>query len=146
MENSTFIKVTQFIDDNILYSSVWDEADGTVRIKAVNNSINLLLKMLPVRFKFTIEADLPIDIIANQSVWMLKIDDTVQRAELGITYIQMSGVAVNIHEKDLSIAPYVMKALNISPDPVTGGITVRKVCGYSGRTIGTPYSRYRKEQ
>ena len=144
MNSQTFIDVTAYIDESIYHSSVWDEADETVQKKAVNNCISLLTVILSKYF--ATEADIPVNILANQVVWFVRIDDTFLRAEMGATYIQMSGVMVNIKDKDRSIAPFVMDSLGITPDPITGGVTRRKVGSYAGRYIGTPDSRLRREQ
>jgi hypothetical protein len=137
----TFEAVSTFIEDNIFHSSVWDEADSTSRAKAVNNCIDTLLIIL--NDYFTVEADIPVNILSNQVVWFMRVDDTFLRAEMGATYIQMAGVMVSIKDKDISIAPYVLNALNITPDALTGGISKRKVGRYIGRYVGTIESIYR---
>lgn len=144
MNSQTFLDVSQYITESVYHSAIWDEADDTLRRKAINNSIELLI--IRLGDYFTVEADIPSNILAHQTVWFMRIDDTFLRAEMGASYIQMSGVMVNIKDKDRSIAPYVMDALGISPDPVTGGITKRKVGSYAGRIVGTPDSLYRREQ
>lgn len=137
-----FLEIGSFIDENILHSSVWDEAEEKIRKKAVNNSALTLKKLLPKYFPDSDE--IATDILANQVVWMLRIDDTFLRAEMGASYIQMSGVMVNIENKDRSIAPYVMGVLNISPDALTKGLTKRKVGRYSGKENGSDYSVFRR--
>lgn len=144
MNSQTLTDVTAYIDENIYHSAIWDEADATTRAKAINNCIALLTTLLKAYYK--VEADIPVDILAHQTVWFMRIDDTFLRAEMGASYIQMAGVMVNIKDKDRSIAPYVMDTLGITPDALTGGITKRKVGRYSGRKIGTPDSLLRREQ
>lgn len=142
MADDTLTAVTDYIDDNIYHSSVWDEANSTARSKAINNSIDLLIRGLDGRY--SAEEDIPINILANQVVWFMRIDDTFLRAEMGASYIQMSGVMVNLKDKDLSIAPYVLDCLGISPDPITGGVTKRKVGRYiTSPTVGTDISIFR---
>lgn len=135
--------VGAYIDANIFHSGVWDEADVTQRTKAVNNCVALLTATLPKYFP-TVD-DIEDDILANQVVWFMRIDDTFLRAEMGATYIQMSGVMVNIKDRDRSISPYVLDRLGISADAITGGVTKRKVGSYSHRVIGTPFSTLRNE-
>lgn len=136
--------VNLYVANNLLHSSVWDEADVVRRTKAVNNAVRVLLSRLPDKFK--LETDISTELLAQQAVWMLRIDDTFLRAEMGITYVQMSGVMVSIDQKDLSVCPFVLNALNISLDPFTKGITHRKVASYTGtRTVGTPESIMRRE-
>lgn len=135
-------EVNEFIQTTILHSAVWDEADTNTRGKAVNNAAWTLSKYLPK--DCPIIEEIPTDLLANQTIWLLRIDDTFLRAEMGATYIQMSGVMVNIQDKDRSIAPYVFTALGITPDPRTGGLTKRKVGSYNSRKLGTDESIYRK--
>lgn len=131
-----------FIEENILHSSVWDEANENTRTKAINNSVLTLTRMLS-RY-FPIAEEIPEDIIANQTIWLLRVDDTFLRADMGATYIQMSGVMVNIKDRDRSIAPYVLDVLDITPDPNTGGLTRRKVGRYTGREVGSDYTLFRR--
>ena len=144
MTSETLSAVTQYIYDSVYHSSIWDESTDVIRSKAINNCIALLTIIL--KKYYLVEADIPVDVLSHQVVWFMRIDDTFLRAEMGASYIQMSGVMVNIKDKDRSIAPYVMDALGITPDPVTGGVTRRKVGSYAGRYIGTPDSRLRREQ
>lgn len=137
-------ELNSYIVNNVYHSSIWDEAQETMRIKAVNNSIVILLNVL--KKYYSSESEIPVDVIAHQTVWFMRIDDTFLRAEMGATYIQMAGVMVNIKDKDRSIAPYVIDKLGITPDAITGGVTRRKVGRYSSRDIGTSQSIYRKEQ
>lgn len=144
MNSQTLIDVTEYIDESIYHSAIWDEASAGIRSKAINNCIELLLTIL--KDKFSIPADIPVNILSHQVVWFMRIDDTFLRAEMGASYIQMSGVMVNIKDKDRSIAPFVMDALGITPDALTGGVTKRKVGRYAGRIVGTPDSLMRREQ
>lgn len=144
MNNTTLLQVSKYINENIYHSAVWDEAEENMKAKAVNNSVAVLLNILKDYYKA--DTEIPIDVLAHQTVWFMRIDDTFLRAEMGVTYIQMAGVMVNIKNKDRSIAPFVLDKLNITPDPITGGITRRKVGSYAGRKIGTPESILRREQ
>ncbi|MFT8313250.1 MAG: hypothetical protein ABF633_03230 [Clostridium sp.] len=144
MTDERFALITAYITDNIYHSEQWNEATEALRKKAVNNSAATLLNVL--KKYYTVEADIPDDVIAHQTIWFMRIDDTFLRAEMGVTYIQMSGLMITIKDKDRSIAPYVLDALKITPDALTGGVSRRKVGSYSGRTIGTPDSLMRREQ
>ena len=137
-------QVSNFIDSNILHSEIWDNSSIEVKEKAVNNAIHtvrvILKRWIPS------EAELPVEIVAHQTIWLLQIDDTFRRADMGITYIQMAGVMVTLKDKDRSINPIILDILGISPDPLTGGVPRRKVASYVGRRLGTETNRYRIEQ
>lgn len=137
-----FLEIGTFIEENILHSSVWDEAEEKLRRKAVNNSALTLTRLL-ARY-FPNPEEISVDVLANQVVWILRVDDTFLRAEMGASYIQMSGVMVNIKDRDRSICPYVLDVLGITPDPITGGLSKRKVGRYSGKQNGSDYSIFRR--
>lgn len=142
--SNTITDVGNYIDTSIFNSGSWDDLDTTKRTKIYNNAIAVLLNVL--KRYYIVADDIPVDVLSHEIVWLARIDDTFLRAEMGATYIQMSGVMVNIANKDRSIAPYVMEKLDITPDALTGGVTKRKVGSYSYRPVGTPYSRLRREQ
>lgn len=137
----TFNELKAYIDANIYHSGVFDEATTALQTKAFNNCGILLAKLLPLYYPTV--ADIPVDVLANQVVWFMRIDDTFLRAEMGISYIQMAGVMVNVKDKDRSISPYVLDVLGITPDSLTGGIPKRKVGSYVGRDTGVDVTIFR---
>lgn len=124
------LSVSQFIDDNIYQSKCWDAANSVQRKKAINNSIRTLKSYLPQIYS----GDIPIDHLAEQIIWFMKIDDTFQRAELGAKSMEVDGFNISIDSKDRSIAPYVLRVNNIPTDPKTGELIVRKVGRYARPT------------
>jgi hypothetical protein len=124
--------VDTFIQENILHSELWDYSDAIRRRKAVNGAEHSLLTYLPDIFKSAEE--IPVDIIANQALWSLKVDDTLQRAEMGVQTVWVDGTMVTTKAKDLSIAPYVYQVLGI---PVTKSGKRRRVGAYNTTVSGT---------
>ena len=117
------IAVNSFIAENILHSGVWDSATEEQKKKAVNQSERTLKRFFP-----SIYADeVPVEHLAEQSLWILKIDDMVQRAELGATSISVEGISISYSQKDRSICPFLMEVLNLSE----GWNSRRKVGSYS---------------
>ncbi len=98
-------KIKTFITDNVLHSDSWDKADDTRRTKAVNNAKLVLLSVLPDIFKS--EQELEVSDIAFQAVWMLKIDDSFQRAEMGVQQMTVDGVTILFRNKDNTLASQV---------------------------------------
>ena len=126
--------VDEYIAENVLQSKVWDVADSRTRTKAINNAQRILRMMLPNKYKS--DEEIPVEHIAEQSIWMLKIDDSLQRSELGITYINVDGVALNLSEKDRSIAPFIYRVFNLPK----GYFDKRRVVRYAP----TPQQLYRR--
>lgn len=102
--------VNTFIEENILHSGAWDSATESQKTKAVNQAERTLKRLFPKVYPM----EVPVEHLAEQSVWILKIDDMLQRAEMGVTYIQIDGVAMNISNKDRSICPFLLQELNLS--------------------------------
>lgn len=96
--------VKQYIDDNILQSTLWDVADDTVRKKAVNNAYESLSRLLPDVFA---DKEIGVDDVAQQAIFLLKIDDSFQRAELGVVQMSIDGMTLIFRERDYTIAPYI---------------------------------------
>ena len=120
-ENDTVNLVDNYILNNILQSKLWDSATLLVKGKAVNNAIRVLKTVLNKQYK-----DIPpIEHIAEQAIWLLKMDDSFQRMQLGATSITCDGVTISFKEKDNSIAPYVLQALCLP------AVSRRRVGAYS---------------
>lgn len=123
------VEIGKYIDENILQSAVWDNADDRVRQKAINNATRILKSNLSKYYPDTI----PVEHLAEQVIWMLKIDDSLQRAEMGITYIQVDGISMNISDVDRTICPFIYKDLKLPK----GILNRRRVVSYSLNTGDT---------
>lgn len=116
-------EVDMFIAENILHSAVWDSASESMRIKAINQAERTLKRYFPKVYA----KEVPVEHLANQVIWLLKIDDGLQRAELGATYVSVDGISITYSQKDRSICPFIMEELNLSE----GWNQRRKVGSYS---------------
>ncbi len=116
-------QVDLFIKDNILHSTVWDSANELQKLKAVNQSERTLKRYFPKIYK----EGVPVEHLSHQSIWLLKIDDFVQRAEIGATSISVDGISIAYSQKDRSVCPFIMEELNLSE----GWNLRRKVGRYS---------------
>jgi predicted AlkP superfamily phosphohydrolase/phosphomutase len=103
--------VTQYIQDNILHSKVFDNATPEQRNKAVNQAINTLLRYLPDVYRD--RESIPVEDVAEQVLWLLKIDDSLQRAEMGATMITVDGISIQMREMDRTIAPTILNLYGI---------------------------------
>lgn len=120
--DNTVSTVWDFINANVLHSEAWDKTDPTQKSKAVNNASRVLKRMFPKIYKETI----PVEHLAEQCIWMLRVDDMFQKSELGATYIQCDGIAINLAEKDRTLAPFIMQVNGVSE-----GYGKRRVGSYS---------------
>ena len=128
-----FQEVSNFIDANILQSQLWDAATPEYRSKAVNNAeLNLKTLLSDV---YAGAESIPVDDIAQQAIFLMKIDDSFQRAELGVVQMSIDGMTLIFRDRDYTIAPYISGKY---------GITV--VNGKRRRTASynvDPYTSYR---
>lgn len=123
-----FNSVKEFIETKVFRNDIFVNATEENQLRALNQAEHILLSRLGKYFE---DGIIPEDIMAYQSIWIMQVDDTFARAEMGASYIQMSGVMITIKDKDRTIAPYVLSALNISADPYTSGLSARKVGRYN---------------
>lgn len=126
-------EVKQFIDDNILQSVLWDACDEAVQKKAVNNAELNLKTLLPDIYQ-KMEV-IPVEDIAQQAIFLLKIDDSFQRAELGVVQMSIDGMTLIFRDRDYTIAPFI-----------TGKYGITVVNGKRRRTasyIVDPYATFR---
>lgn len=102
--------VTAYIESNILHSKPYDSATPETRKKAVNQAVNTLFRQLDI---YETKAGIPVEDIAEQVLWLLKMDDSMQRAELGATSISVDGVSISFSEMDRTVAPTVLNAYGL---------------------------------
>lgn len=139
----TIDQVNKYIDETVVNSYFWDNADNRIKTKAVNRAEMILTTLLG-----DIIEVFPVEVIAEQAVWLLKIDDTIERAEQGISNVMIDGTMINIKNRDTSIAPMVYKLLGI---PTTAKGSRRKTGTYKGyyynsQRWGSPVLRRGKDE
>lgn len=100
-----FKEVKEFIDENILQSTLWDASSEVVQKKAVNNAELNLKTLIPDMYKGL--DSIPVDDLAQQAIFLLKIDDSFQRAELGVVQMSIDGMTLIFRDRDYTISPYV---------------------------------------
>lgn len=105
-------KVETYIEDNIYHSRLWDQADELDKVKAFNQACNMLTSLL--KGIFPLREELNEEDIAQQALWIMKLDDTLQRAEMGITSVSVDGVSVQMTQMDRSIAPFLLNKYGVS--------------------------------
>lgn len=119
----TVSDVNQYIQDNVLHSKLWDNASTQDQTKAVNQAKNMLLKFLPDHYP---DSDsLPVEDVAEQALWLLKLDDSMQRAEMGALMITVDGISIQLKDMDRTISPKILAQHGLS------SIRRRRVGSYS---------------
>lgn len=101
--------VEEFIEKNIFHSEIWDELSNVQKEKAMNNASMILTSHHPQIFQKTI----PIIDLVDQILWILKKDDTMQRAEMGVASLSVEGLSVSFDQKERPIAPSIVARYNL---------------------------------
>ena len=139
----TLEQINKYVDETVVQSYVWDNATDKLKSKAVNRAEMILTSLLG-----DISEVFQVEVIAEQAIWLLKIDDTIERAEQGISNVMIDGTMISINNRDTSIAPMVYKLLGI---PTTATGSRRKTGVYKGyysksQRWGTPVLRRFKDE
>jgi len=98
--------VTAYINENVLHSKLYDQSDDVTKLKVVNQASNTLVKYLPDVYNSVEE--IPLDELSEQVLWLLKMDDSMQRAEMGAIMITVDGVTIQLRDMDRTISPKIL--------------------------------------
>jgi hypothetical protein len=101
--------VKTYIDENIFYREKWDQIDDKVRQVVINNSEAVLLRELPHHFNS--KNPIPLEVMAEQCLFMLEKDDSHRRAEMGVSYFMASGLYLSFDKNadNFTIAPSILR-------------------------------------
>lgn len=103
----TVSEIETYVDSNILHSAPFDKATATDREKAVNQATLTLQEQLNVE-------DVAIRDVAEQAVYLFKLDNTLQRAELGVESVSIDGISISMADIDRTLAPTIKNRYGIS--------------------------------
>ncbi|MGE6629606.1 hypothetical protein [Bacillus sp. NPDC077027] len=98
--------VTAFMNENVLHSKLYDQSDDVTKLKVVNQASNTLVKYMPDVYSSVEE--IPLDELSEQVLWLLKMDDSMQRAEMGAIMITVDGVTIQLRDMDRTISPKIL--------------------------------------
>jgi hypothetical protein len=103
------VTVNDFIAANLFNTEKWDAQNDIDKQKIINNAEMILLRELPHHFNGTTKL-IPMDIIAEECLHVLEFDDSVKRAELGVSYFFTSGLYVSFDKNygDRTIARTIL--------------------------------------
>lgn len=130
-----FTEVQDYILNNIFYVEKWTELDqlgadaDRVKQVVVNNAEAVLLRELPHHFND--KKPIPLDVIAEQCLFILEKDDSHRRAEMGVSYFMASGLYLSFDKNadNFTIAPTILRRY---PRRKVGRYAVSKSDTYRG--------------
>lgn len=96
MEDNVAIlnRVQSYIDVNIYNSTVWDSLEDQQKIKAIYNSHRMLVRLLPDIFAQTDASTIDLDDLVAQIMWLIKRDDSTDRADQGATMLTLGEMTI----------------------------------------------------
>ncbi len=98
-----------YFDENILHNDEWVNADDPKKTRALNQAEKMLYRHY---FQYDpVENPIPDEAVFEQALWLLRIDDTIRRAEQGVKSVMVDGMMIQLAQVDRSISPAVISIL-----------------------------------
>lgn len=94
---------------NVLWTDEWDAATATQKEKALTNAENQLYRYY-TGYNIT-EKPVPNEAVFEQALWLLRLDDSIRKAEQGVRSVSVKGISVLVDKAADYIAPEVRKML-----------------------------------
>lgn len=106
----TYEDALTYFDTEVLHNTQWIDADEGNRKRALKNAENELYETFK---RYSTEKNpLPTKAIFEQALWLLRKDDTILRAEQGVTNVNLSGaIQMSLSGSSPKIAPSVTRML-----------------------------------
>lgn len=99
----------EYFDGFVVNNDAWVDADEPLKTRAYNNASNVLYRIYG--YKYNENRPIPQEAIYEQSIWLLRMDDMMKRAEQGVTSFMVDGIQVAIAKIDRTIAPQALRML-----------------------------------
>lgn len=117
-DNSSAVmtRVQAYIDMNIYNSAVWDCLEDKQKLKAIYNSYRILVTMLPDIFDNTDASTIDLDDLVAEIMWLIKRDDSTDRADQGATMITLGDMSLQFDSSKTGvvIAPEIVTRYDLS--------------------------------
>jgi hypothetical protein len=101
-----------YFDTYVLHSDAWDEADVTKQTKALNQAEKDLYEVFTDYNIDDPTKQLPKEAVYEQALWLLRIDDALQKAEMGVKNLTVEGISISMSYAPPRIGPRVRQKIN----------------------------------
>lgn len=101
----------EYFGVNVLFTDEWDNASYTLKDKALTNAENQLYRFYTSYDITDTTKQIDKKAIYEQALWLLRLDDSIRKAEQGIRQISVSGVTIAIDRAPDYIAPEVRRIM-----------------------------------
>lgn len=117
--------VNSFITDNILHSEGWDELADSHKQKALNNALMTLKQFIPE----ALTAEDPLFDVAEQVMFVIRKDDGMAKAEIGLKGMGVDGISMNYGDIT-PIAPALITKYGLTASDLSTAKRRRRVGSY----------------
>jgi hypothetical protein len=99
------INADTYFQTEVLHNQLWLDASNDQKTRALKNAENMLYRFYK-RFNPTTK---PIDekAIYEQAYFLLMVDETIQKAALGVKQVSVSGLSISVDAPSYPISPEV---------------------------------------
>lgn len=94
----TLNEVHDYIMKHMFYKERWEAVDDAIREVVKNNAEAILYRELSHHFQPNLP--IPLDVIAEQCIYILDQDDSFRRAEMGMSYFFTNGLYLSFDKND----------------------------------------------
>jgi hypothetical protein len=98
-----------YFNEYVLHNDEWVNADYSLKQRAVNSAMKQLYRHYTSYNQET--RPIPDEAVFEQALWVLRIDDSFRRAEMGVTAINVAGISINMANVNRSLSPQVIAIL-----------------------------------
>ena len=114
--SAVMTRVHAYIDMNVYNSAVWDVLEDKQKLKAIYNAYRILVTMLPDLFKNEEASTIDLDDLVAEIMWIIKKDDSTDRAEQGATMITLGDMSMQFDSSKtgIIIAPEIITRYDLS--------------------------------
>lgn len=87
----------------VLHNDEWVQADPAQKQRALNAATEQLYRVYK-NYNATTKP-LPDEAVYEQAIWLLRMDDSIRKAEQGVKQVSVGGIMVSVDNIDLKVAP-----------------------------------------
>jgi hypothetical protein len=103
--NVLYEEVKTYITENILKNEIFIKATEEEKNRAIREAEQQLRNFYGKKNEFPTEA------ISYQTLWNLRVDDSIEKAEQGISSISLNGISISVNSPRSIISPQVTQIL-----------------------------------
>lgn len=90
----TLDQANEYFDTYVLHSEPWDETDDKRKQKALNNAEVILYRYFDYYNIDDNTKQIPYQAVCEQALWLLRQEEAVLRAEMGIIQVSVKGISI----------------------------------------------------